>query len=427
MVLTAALADEPSRIGSGVANAAQANEERRAERFDAAMRLAEEALAKGEAARAAELFDQASRIAGDSGVAETGMVRAYMHSGEFRKALSYGNLATLEHKDSTFAYAFLAYLVDRGGFPERALAGLREARSRAPDDVALLGALSQILIERGDPDAALRDLEAWRARHARHTDIERLYRMALRGAGASMAAGQTSREIPFSPPPPGSAPLADVEAAWSQRWPPPYQATLPLARTAQLATASGALIDGGRRVATIGSILRDARRILIRSSRGTWRSARVETISSETGVGVLLLDEPLAEGATDQPRPARPAPGSPCYVVGYLLRDSSDQTWPVLSAGLHGTWHGPPGGAVSATIALSPGQLGAPTLDRYGSLIGIATPGPSVDGAPAANVVVRPIGNVPSSGQPPPAASASQQEIYERGFALAVLVVAISD
>jgi hypothetical protein len=66
-------------------------------------------------------------------------------------------------------------------------------------------------------------------------------------------------------------------------------------------------------------------------------------------------------------------------------------------------------------------------LDRYGSLIGIATPGPSVDGAPAANVVVRPIGNVPSSGQPPPAASASQQEIYERGFALAVLVVAISD
>jgi predicted Zn-dependent protease len=130
-----------------------ADEERRAQQFDAAMRRAEEALAGGDAVRAAEIFEQASRIAGDSEVAETGMARAYMHNGEFRKALSYGNLSTLEHKDSTFGYAFLAYLVDRAGFSERALTGLREARSRAPDDVALLGVLSQILIERGDADA----------------------------------------------------------------------------------------------------------------------------------------------------------------------------------------------------------------------------------------------------------------------------------
>jgi hypothetical protein len=159
------------------------------------------------------------------------------------------------------------------------------------------------------------------------------------------------------------------------------------------------------------------------------RSAQVETISSKTGIAVLLLDEPFTEEAADQQQQAVPVPGSPCYVIGYLQSGTSDQTWPVLGAGLHGAWFGPPGGAVSATIQLSPGMFGAPTLDRYGRLIGIALPGPSIgDARASSSVIIRPIGDLPSSGGPPALArSTSLQEIYERGFALAVLVVAIND
>jgi S1-C subfamily serine protease len=356
-----------------------------------------------------------------------------MHNGEFRKALSYGNLATLEHEDSTFAYAFLAYLVDRGGQAERALAALREARAGAPDDVALLGAQSQILIDRNDARAALSELQAWRARNRVQEDLERLYVQALRGAALRPSSGSSRplRDMNQPLPSPAGSTLAAVEAAWSRRWPAPYQASLPLANGSRFETASGVLIDGGRRVATVGSILSDARRILIRTSRGAVRTAHIESVSTDTGVAILRLDEPIADKEGDErPATAAPMPGSPCYVVGYLQRKSADPAWPALSAGLHGGWQAQPGGAVSATIGLSPGQFGAPALDRYGRLIGIATPAPSRNGASSSTeAVIQPIDDTllregRSTGAPQ---TAPQQEIYERGFALATLVVAVRD
>ncbi len=75
------------------------------------------------------------------------MVRAALLAGEFRKAMSWATLTAGEHKESDEAVALLAYLHDRVGHTEQALADLKGL----PDSAIARGALAEILTTRGAP------------------------------------------------------------------------------------------------------------------------------------------------------------------------------------------------------------------------------------------------------------------------------------
>lgn len=339
------------------------------------MSTAEVALAQGEAARAAALFEAAAGSDHHSAAAELGMARAYLQEGEFRKAVSLASAVAVEHHESE-ARAFLAWLHYLGGqrqIAQRTLASLLEER---PGDGAALAVLGRLRAHQGlDSDGGL------------------------------------------EPPALGLDPHLQVRAG------EPGAADLhPL--------ANGVLVDQGRRVLTSATALSNAGggRLWIRDGLGRLQEARVERV--EDAVAVLVLPPDAAGQTRVAARAGRAFAGRPCFVLGFPAGSGGRAVWPVLTPGFLGLPEGQ-GHALTLPPDIPPGAEGGIVFDGGGQWVGLVLPARGEAGAgggyrmlQASALVGPPLAGLeapPSGGRRP--ASLSLDEIYERGMRVLVRVL----
>jgi tetratricopeptide (TPR) repeat protein len=365
---------------------------------------AEAALALGQPGRAAGRFEQAAGQFRESPEAEVGQVRAYFQEGDVRHAIAFGNIVAAEHPGFTEALALLAWLEDRVGHTDHALATLRDARSKTPDDVALLGALAEILADRGMAGEAIQALDAWMARNPAKAVIYRLRAKAalasgdrgdalrwrarsahayesegdlaqaetlrdwLASAGPSGRAGR-SADAPPARAKPDSAPPAPASA-----WHPPHTETIALPEGMAVSTGNGLIVDNGRRVVTqAGVVAKATGDVVVRNGLGQVRKARVERRYDKEGLALLRLAQAYPAGWSLKPEGMAAPDGIKfCFVLGYPLADTLDSTSPVIAPGLVFRADAGVAGLMQITSALSGGQGGSPVFDTQGHLIGIA-------------------------------------------------------
>jgi S1-C subfamily serine protease/thioredoxin-like negative regulator of GroEL len=378
------------------------------ESYSNLMLRAEIALARGEPEQALLRYQQANRVAGHAVAAELGQVRADLQAGEFTRAKAFATLVAGEHRDIPEALALRAWFEDRIGQTERALAALQTARGKAPDDVALLGAYAEILIDRGGGQEAASALETWMRRNRPRGDIYALraraalamgerdvgLRWRARAALAYTASGERTRAATFNhwlshadpagqslaavilaTPSPMTMPDAPV-LVWHEEhvWHGPYFTPFPASVGAALHTGSGFVIDAGRRVVTSTAVIKDARGdIVLRNGLGDVRHAQVEWADDEAGIAVLRLTEPYrAAWSILSDHLAEPTVGSLCFVMGYPLADTLDPLWPAIGPGLVFRRQVDTPGRTQITSALGPGSDGSPVFDASGRVIGSA-------------------------------------------------------
>lgn len=395
-------------------------------RYRALMSQAAGALASGEPRRAALLYEQAGTQFGESVEAELGQVRAYLEGGDFRQAVAFANLVAGEHAESMAALALLAYIEDRGGQTERALARLRAARAAAPDDVALLGSMAEILIDRGAAAQAIAALDAWIARSPPQGDI-----YALR-ARAALANGDGEGALRWRARAAAAANMAAAGTASS--WPAPHFQPMSIPVGAAAVAANGFVVDAGSRVVTLARAVAGAHgAIAVRNGLGQVRRARVEAVHDQAGLAVLRLEQPYdAAWSIRREQMAEPAAGRSCAVLAYPVAGSLDPTYPALGPGIVLRTGIGANGYAQITSAL--GAAGSPIFDPAGHLVGIALGNSPADqqGLGKGNFAIGTaalLGLLPAAAPstataPPPPAISSSDELYERMLPALVQVVA---
>lgn len=366
---------------------------------------ANSALASGQAQAAAELFEKAAGLA-ESPEAEIGLVRAYLQAGEFRKAIAFGNLVAAEHPDVNETLALLAYLEDREGQTAPALSKLKEARARFPDDIALLGANAEILLDRQAIPQAMRDLDDWIVRNQPQGDIYRLRARAALAAGnadealiwrekaaqlseaaseleqgkvlqenSAKAGGDQNTALtpPSTPHATGASAGVAGAAPIPGHWPAHYLESFPISQTQQISSGNGFVIDQGRRIVTNAALVSNANGdLLVRNGLGMIRKAKLEKILPEHGLALLLLEQPYAkEWSLPSPATTLPSGVRFCFVMGFPLADSLEAGYPVMSPGVVVRPDAGVGGLMQITATLGQENSGSPVLDGSGNLIGV--------------------------------------------------------
>lgn len=289
--------------------------------YELIMSAASRALAAGDTARAADLFEQAARIDDATPEAEIGMVRAYLQGGEYRKALAFATLVAGEHLGSSKAEAFLAWVEFIGGQKQFALKRLDAALAQAPSN----------------PD--LREVRA-RIR-------------AMAGVEAYVPSATTT--LALDPVVPLQEDIFDAAAMQTR--------------------ASGVVVANGTRVLTGAAAVAGASgNLWVRNGLGYMRPAVIEHVDGQTGVTVLRLEEPFQPAVSmDVWQTARVFPGSPCYVVDFPALGLNRPVWPVLSAGLLGRMGAQPR-TMDLTVKLPAGPRGGAAFDSAGRLLGLVLP-----------------------------------------------------
>lgn len=379
---------------------------------------AEQALAR-KSADAAALFEHASHVAGESATAEIGMVRAYMSSGQYRRALSYAHLVQGEHKASTEALAWTALLNDRSGQTRHALSALEAARKTQPDDVALLCAHSEILIDRQQAARATSELDAWLARNAARGPVLALRHHAAvaqqdtvsQHIWARLTSAQTSAQTHKA-----LLKLATRDAETQGTWITPYFDPLP----ATLTTSTGVSLDDGLHVvaalSSVSAAPNQSARILVRDAQGHVRRAVIESTLDDTGIALLKLDTALpVTGNSTLGVADRLFPGSPFHAVGFAVINSNYPAFPTNTSGFFARMIA--GALQQLSSADSP--AGAPVFNASGQLAGFVSSDARNEMQRAAPLLKR-LGITLNSAAP--TARLSNEEIYERALNRVVLV-----
>lgn len=384
----------------------------------AVMRQATQMLVAGQPQRAAVLFEQAATQYGESVEAELGMVRAHLQAGAFREALSFAYLVSGEHADSAAAVALLAYIEDRAGQTERALARLKEAEARFADDPSLLAVKAEILIDRGAAIRAAAELDAWLAHHPAQGELHALRAraaLALGDRGGYRHWQQRAARID-TPAKTNDSPLR----------PTPFMQPVQHGPEAEWNAGSGAIIDGGRRVVTLARIVAGSKGdVWVRNGLGAVRRAVVEALYLREGVAVLRLASPYSISAPFGPElMAEPAPGRACVAMGYAVTESPEPAYPALAAGL--VFRALSTEAVQTTVAQTAGFRGAPVFDAHGRWLGLSLgPGEGAGGPLLRASAFRALLPKQSAAAGPmPAANPSFEELYERFMPAVVQVLA---
>ena len=138
--LVAAAQAQPS--GSQVRAAAQVMDPRAASQTNmpqrqALLTMAESALARGDTAGAILAFERAAMML-HSADTEMGLVRAWMQTGDYRRALAFCAHTAGAHLDSPAGSALYAWLLRLGGQGAYAQQLLTETLARAPDDPVVI-------------------------------------------------------------------------------------------------------------------------------------------------------------------------------------------------------------------------------------------------------------------------------------------------
>ncbi len=285
---------------------------------EALLREAEAALAAGDAQTAEQGFDRAAMIL-HSADTEMGLVRSYMQSGQYRRALAFGAHTAGAHLDVVGGAALYAWLLHAGGQDVIARKLLADAQARAP---------SQPLVA-----SVARELASG-APHAR---------------GDMLLA--PARLAPYSHS--------------------SHSAALP--RGARM-VAAGTLVDEGRMALVPAQAIAGGRRLWVRNGLGQLAPATTMPVRGESGVALLRLGSPLPAPSTAGTVPADVFPGAVAFAVAYAQTNGADAAWPLQRTGFVGAARGAQGDRDldgSMHQGLAPG---GPVFDQAGRLAGIALP-----------------------------------------------------
>jgi tetratricopeptide (TPR) repeat protein len=359
--------------------------------FRSLLSKADTALREGKPELAHDLYVQAEGQSEESPEADIGQVRADLLAGEFRRASAFALLVSGEHADSSEALAIGAFLEERAGQTDRAIDFLRMALLKDPDAVALVGALSEILLDRGRYQEAVELLNGWVRGHSPQPDVDAL---RLRAERVSM---QTSNVVAGQRPGVG-------------HWPAPYFEPFP--EDVKGKATNGFVIDDGSRVVTLAeAVAHVGGPIYVRNGLGRLRKATLERVDN-SGLATLRLEKPY-DARSSLPQFAAAVPGRPASVVGFGVVDPREASWPALTSGLLIRPRGEGPLRVSADLPQS--IAGSPVFDPQGRLVGVIS---------AQKTIVIPVTTstqTPASRPPVPA-----KELMERVQG-AVVVVLIPD
>ncbi len=312
----------------------------------ALLRTGEQALARGDTEGAIVAFDRAAMML-HSADTEMGLVRAYMQSGDYRRALAFCAHTAGGHGDAPAAAALYAWLLRAGGQDAVATRVLAEAQASAPGDAVVAATV-------------------------------RAFGPAANGSTGVVPSPSTAtgvmlelphRMAPLGVPAPGQAP-------------PSAQARV---------VSSGVSMSPALALAP-ASTLQGARRWWVRDGLGRTSEATVEPASDELralGLVRLRLLAPLNPAPTGNSATSRdpasialsgrdPYAGRPGYAVEYVVDDSgqapAEPAWPRLRPGFFGGYKGNAGWR-RLGIDVPVGAHGGPVFDAAGRLAGIAMAG----------------------------------------------------
>src|SRR5262249_13983037 len=119
-------------------------------RSGVSLEAAQAALSAGDAAHAATMFETLAQ-SGESAEAEVGLIKSLRQAGEFRKSFSYANLTASEHPELPDPAVLTAFLDDRTGRTELALARLDKAERAYPQAWLPVAIHAAILTDRLAP------------------------------------------------------------------------------------------------------------------------------------------------------------------------------------------------------------------------------------------------------------------------------------
>lgn len=284
---------------------------------EALLREAEAALAAGDAQNAEQGFDRAAMIL-HSADTEMGLVRSYMQSGQYRRALAFGAHTAGAHLDVVGGAALYAWLLHAGGQDAIARKLLADAQARAPSQPLVAGVAREL------------------------------------ASGAPHASGDMllapARLAPYSHP--------------------GHLAALP---RGERLVAAGTLVDEGRMALVPARAAAGGRRLWVRNGLGQLVPATAMPVRSEGGVALLRLGSPLPAPSTGTV-PADVFPGAVAFAVAYAQAGDAGAAWPLLRTGFVGAATGAQGDReldLSMHQGLTPG---GPVFDQAGRLAGIALP-----------------------------------------------------
>jgi hypothetical protein len=269
-------------------------------------------LAAGDASGAQQAFEAATQIVHAADV-ELGLVRSYMQAGDYRRALSFSAHAAGAHRELPSGMALYAWLLYVGGQQAVAMRMLDDWIARAPDDIALRQAKTQLATPTPRAEGVLA-LPPWR-----------------------MAPNDGSGQVPANASVTGSAVLGG---------------------DGRSALAAAAATDG-------------AHRVWVRNGMGRSTAAHVAQRFDDLGLVLLELENALVTPAQLSTSPAAPFAGSPSYMVEFVTSDVAGPAWPLLRQGFFGRSSGP---SLPPPLGIDAprGARGGPVFDRSGRLAGVA-------------------------------------------------------
>ena len=341
------------------------------------LRKGEIALARLDVTGALDAFERAALIlhAPDTEIA---LVRAYMQSGDYRRALAFGAHTAGAHLDEVGGSLLYVWLLHAGGQPAIAQRLLADAETRMPVNPRV------------------------RAVHQQ-----------LRSA------------VPVA-----RGPLLALPTRLA-----PYGGMKGLPATARV-VGSAVLMHSGANALLPLSLLPASGRLWLRNGLGQLVQAWTDQKFSTLGVALVRLQSRLPVPDDSLVAASDAFPGSPGFAVEYVASPDAAPAWPLLRTGFLGSASGANGERLLG-LALPAGPRGGPVFDAAGQLIGLALPGRSGQGndrlipaselkkALGASFTAMP----PQAGTPVAPASArpraSVDKIYEASLKTSLQVIAV--
>ncbi|MDP2064982.1 MAG: hypothetical protein Q8K38_03315 [Burkholderiaceae bacterium] len=332
----------------------------------------ESALARLQVDTALQAFERAALIA-HAADTEIALVRAYMQSGQYRRALAFGAHTAGAHLDVVGGSALYAWLLHVGGQAAIAQRLLQEAEARMPGNALVKSVQKQLL---------------------------------------------------------SGAPLATPDLLTLPTRLAPYSASKALPASARVA-GSGLLLQDGKHALVPLALLSKSGKLWLCNGLGQLVEARLAQRLAG-GVALLRLSQPLPAAENLLVSSSMAFPGSAGYALEYVAAADAAPAWPVLRTGFLGGMLGD-SGERKLGIDMPAGPRGGPVFDAAGRLMGLAlpaktgTPG-NLDRIMPVSLLSQALGGAVKLGMAAPkgaAPPASADVIYETSLKATLQVITV--
>ena len=307
--------------GQAVRDAAAVSPARLQERADL-IKKGETALSRLQVTAALDAFERAALILHGADT-EIALMRGYMQSGNYRRALTFGAHTAGAHLDVVGGALLYAWLLHAGGQPAIAQQLLADTEARMPGEQMV-----------------------------REMRLELRQEMRPELRAGLLQNGSPSQKLPTR--------LA------------PYASTKGLPRNARV-VGSAVLLPGGVQALVPLALVPRSGQLWLRNGLGQLTGAAVDKKLDSLGVALVRLQSPLPMPDDVQLATNEAFPGSPGFAVEYAASADAAPAWPVLRTGFLGGIGS--NGERLVGIDLPAGAHGGPVFDGAGQLMGLVLPG----------------------------------------------------